>query len=112
MAFGKNKKKQANKLEIDEARARRQAERPRKGGASIIELRDVSKVYSGGHLAVDRVSLAIGRDEFVFLVGPATSASSPTRRFPSSGATSAPSSRTSSCSPAATSTTTSPMRSR
>ena len=70
MAFGKNKKKQANKLEIDEARARRQAERPRKGGAPIIELRDVSKVYSGGHLAVDRVSLAIGRGEFVFLVGP------------------------------------------
>ena len=54
MAFGKNKKKQASQ-EIDEARARRQAERPRKGGAPIIELRDVSKVYSGGHLAVDRV---------------------------------------------------------
>ncbi len=69
MAFGKNKKKQASQ-EIDEARARRQAERPRKGGAPIIELRDVSKVYSGGHLAVDRVSLAIGRGEFVFLVGP------------------------------------------
>jgi len=68
MAFGK-KKKQAS-AELEEARARKQAERPRKGGAPIIELRDVSKVYHGGHLALDRVSLAINRGEFVFLVGP------------------------------------------
>ena len=40
------------------------------GGAPIIELRDVTKVYPGGHMALDRVSLAIGRGEFVFLVGP------------------------------------------
>jgi cell division transport system ATP-binding protein len=44
--------------------------RPRQGGAPIIELRDVTKVYSGGHMALDRVSLAINRGEFVFLVGP------------------------------------------
>jgi len=44
--------------------------RNRKGGAPIIELRDVTKVYSGGHMALDRVSLAIDRGEFVFLVGP------------------------------------------
>jgi cell division transport system ATP-binding protein len=44
--------------------------RPRKGGAPIIELRDVTKVYPGGHMALDRVSLAISRGEFVFLVGP------------------------------------------
>ena len=31
---------------------------------------DVTKVYPGGHMALDRVSLAIGRGEFVFLVGP------------------------------------------
>ena len=44
--------------------------RSRRGGKPIIELRDVTKVYPGGHMALDRVSLAIGRGEFVFLVGP------------------------------------------
>ncbi len=42
--------------------------RPR--GRPIIELRDATKVYPGGHMALDRVSLAIDRGEFVFLVGP------------------------------------------
>lgn len=42
----------------------------RRGRAPIIELDDVTKVYPGGHLALERVSLAIGRGEFVFLVGP------------------------------------------
>jgi cell division transport system ATP-binding protein len=42
----------------------------RPGGAPIIELRDVTKVYPGGHMALDRVSLAIDRGEFAFLVGP------------------------------------------
>ena len=44
--------------------------RPRRGGRPIIELSDVTKVYAGGHMALDRVSLAIDRGEFVFLVGP------------------------------------------
>src|SRR3954454_19994353 len=44
--------------------------RQRRGGAPIIELRDVTKVYPGGHMALDRVSLAIDRGEFAFLVGP------------------------------------------
>src|SRR5215470_8924239 len=44
--------------------------RRRKGGKPIIELRDVTKVYPGGHMALDRVSLAVDRGEFVFLVGP------------------------------------------
>ncbi len=73
MAFGnkkQRKKDQQASAELEAARARRQTERPRKGGAPIIELRDVSKVYHGGHLALDRVSLAINRGEFVFLVGP------------------------------------------
>ena len=42
----------------------------RVGGKPIIELRDVTKVYPGGHMALDRVSLAIDRGEFAFLVGP------------------------------------------
>ena len=46
------------------------SERPRPGGAPIIELRDVTKVYPGGHLALERVSLAVNRGEFAFLVGP------------------------------------------
>jgi cell division transport system ATP-binding protein len=44
--------------------------RPRRGGAPIVELRDVTKVFPGGHLALERVSLAISRGDFVFLVGP------------------------------------------
>jgi cell division transport system ATP-binding protein len=58
------------------ARAKRRKEsgtespRRRRGGAPIIELRDVTKVYPGGHMALDRVSLAINRGEFAFLVGP------------------------------------------
>src|SRR5215207_5866227 len=44
--------------------------RPRGRRAPIIELSDVTKVYPGGHMALDRVNLAIGRGEFVFLVGP------------------------------------------
>ena len=44
--------------------------RPRGRRAPIIELNDVTKVYPGGHMALDRVNLAIGRGEFVFLVGP------------------------------------------
>jgi len=47
-----------------------QPRRPAGRRAPIIELSDVTKVYSGGHMALDRVNLAIGRGEFVFLVGP------------------------------------------
>src|SRR5919201_1228648 len=42
----------------------------RHGPAPIVELDDVTKVYPGGHLALERLSLEIGRGEFVFLVGP------------------------------------------
>jgi cell division transport system ATP-binding protein len=45
-------------------------QRGRPGGKPIIELREVTKVYPGGHMALDRVSLAIDRGEFAFLVGP------------------------------------------
>jgi cell division transport system ATP-binding protein len=51
-------------------RAAEEPKRPRGRRAPIVELDEVTKVYSGGHMALDRVSLAIGRGEFVFLVGP------------------------------------------
>ncbi len=36
----------------------------------IVELRDATVVYPGGHVALERVSFAIQRGEFVFVVGP------------------------------------------
>src|SRR3954463_5916603 len=36
----------------------------------VVELRDVTKVYDGGSVGLDKVSMRIGRGEFVFLVGP------------------------------------------
>src|SRR3954454_11479076 len=36
----------------------------------VVELDDVSKVYDGGHVGLEHVSMRIGRGEFVFLVGP------------------------------------------
>ncbi|MEX2420575.1 MAG: cell division ATP-binding protein FtsE, partial [Actinomycetota bacterium] len=44
-----------------------QANRPR---PPIVELRDVTQVYPGGHVGIERVSLAVDRGEFVFIVGP------------------------------------------
>ncbi|HEX8743098.1 MAG TPA: cell division ATP-binding protein FtsE [Thermoleophilaceae bacterium] len=46
---------------------RTDSERP---DVPVIELRDVTKVYEGGSMALDRVSLQVGRGEFAFLVGP------------------------------------------
>ncbi len=43
---------------------------PRDPGPPIIDLRDVTKVYPGGHVGVERVSLAVHRGEFAFVVGP------------------------------------------
>jgi cell division transport system ATP-binding protein len=36
----------------------------------IVELRDTTVVYPGGHVALERISLAIERGEFSFVVGP------------------------------------------
>src|SRR5213592_3413072 len=36
----------------------------------VVELEDVTKVYEGGHVGLDHVSMRLGRGEFVFLVGP------------------------------------------
>jgi cell division transport system ATP-binding protein len=36
----------------------------------VVEFRDVTKVYDGGSVGLEKVSLRVGRGEFVFLVGP------------------------------------------
>jgi cell division transport system ATP-binding protein len=40
------------------------------GGVPVIDFRDVSKVYPGGTVGLERVSMSVGAGEFVFLVGP------------------------------------------
>jgi cell division transport system ATP-binding protein len=46
------------------------ADRTPPGEVPVVELRDVSKVYDGGVVGLDRARMRIGRGEFVFLVGP------------------------------------------
>jgi cell division transport system ATP-binding protein len=48
------------------ARRRRAPE----GGVPVVEFREVTKVYEGGSIGLERASMKIGRGEFVFLVGP------------------------------------------
>jgi cell division transport system ATP-binding protein len=36
----------------------------------VVEFRDVTKIYDGGSVGLERASMKIGRGEFVFLVGP------------------------------------------
>jgi cell division transport system ATP-binding protein len=45
---------------------RRPAPKP---AAPVVEFKDVTKVYDGGSVGLERVSMRIGRGEFVFLVG-------------------------------------------
>src|SRR6476646_1011086 len=56
------------------AQAALQKKAARKAGADVsvpvVEFQDVSKVYDNGHVGLERVSVKIGRGEFVFLVGP------------------------------------------
>ena len=40
------------------------------GPPPIVELRNVTQVYPGGHVGIERISLEIQRGEFVFVVGP------------------------------------------
>ena len=48
----------------------RAAEPAPRTGAPVVELREVTKVYDGGTVGLERASMRIGRGEFVFLVGP------------------------------------------
>jgi len=36
----------------------------------VIELRELTQVYPGGHVGLDRISLSVDRGEFAFVVGP------------------------------------------
>ena len=49
---------------------RRGHPRQKDGQPPIIEVEDGTVVYPGGHLALDRLSLQVGRGEFAFVVGP------------------------------------------
>ena len=55
------------------ATARTERAAPRrapKPAAPVVEFKDVTKVYDGGAVGLERASMRIGRGEFVFLVGP------------------------------------------
>jgi len=56
--------------EDHERRRQRESAARSRGAPPIVELRDATVVYPGGHVGLDRVSLAIGRGEFAFVVGP------------------------------------------
>jgi cell division transport system ATP-binding protein len=49
---------------------RRFRRRPPQNDLPVVELDHVTKVYDGGSVGLERVSMRIGRGEFVFLVGP------------------------------------------
>jgi cell division transport system ATP-binding protein len=53
-------------------RARRgaQAHRAPRRRPPIVELRETTIIYPGGHVGVERVSFALNRGEFAFIVGP------------------------------------------
>ena len=54
-------------LPTDALRSRGRA--PARPGVPVVEMRAVSKTYGTGATALDRVSMRVGRGEFVFLVG-------------------------------------------
>jgi cell division transport system ATP-binding protein len=61
--------------DLAHARSQRTARRPehlteQRARPPIVEMRRVTKVYPGGHVGLERVSLRVDRGEFVFLVGP------------------------------------------
>jgi cell division transport system ATP-binding protein len=53
-----------------EPAARRAPEGGDAAGIPVVELKDVTKIYDGGSVGLERASMRIARGEFVFLVGP------------------------------------------
>jgi cell division transport system ATP-binding protein len=53
-----------------QAQARRARPRPAGPDVPVVEFRDVTKIYDGGSVGLERATMKIGRGEFVFLVGP------------------------------------------
>jgi cell division transport system ATP-binding protein len=53
-----------------QAQARRARPRPDGRDVPVVEFNDVTKVYDGGSVGLERATVRIGRGEFVFLVGP------------------------------------------
>jgi cell division transport system ATP-binding protein len=73
MALLGTRTRRARRAERD--RHRREREAPGSAGRArarppIVELREVTMVYPGGHVALERVSLTVARGEFAFVVGP------------------------------------------
>jgi cell division transport system ATP-binding protein len=69
---GRKDRSRARRRERDEHRtqpARPASPRPDEA-PPIVEVREATVVYPGGHVALDRVSLSIDRSEFAFVVGP------------------------------------------
>jgi len=52
------------------ATASRALPRPGDPDVPVVEFRDVTKIYDGGSVGLERATMKIGRGEFVFLVGP------------------------------------------
>jgi cell division transport system ATP-binding protein len=52
-----------------QAQAHRARPRPAGPDGPVVEFRDVTKVYDGGSVGLERASMSINRGEFVFLVG-------------------------------------------
>ena len=51
-------------------RSRMPESHPRPSRPPIVELKDSTVVYPGGHVGIERVSIGIDRGEFAFIVGP------------------------------------------
>jgi cell division transport system ATP-binding protein len=65
-------RRQTPKLSRTHARTQRRPEHltEQRWRPPIVEMRRVTKVYPGGHVGLEQVSLRVERGEFVFLVGP------------------------------------------
>jgi cell division transport system ATP-binding protein len=72
MALLGTRTRRSRRADRDPHRSERKgAPRPQAGARPpIVELRDATVVYPGGHVGLERVALAVNRGEFAFVVGP------------------------------------------